>query len=203
MKPTVLSFAMWPQVPPFPPPDQPVLVRVATSARRAVAREQVREAARQILATWRGGLSSSAHWHETPQGPVCADPLGGHPVAMSFSYSGAAGWIGLLRGGAIGVDAVRAGPFAELNAVAQLYLGSAAGDAILVADDPPRAFALAWTEREAALKCRRRGLSEWQEERAAPEVCIRKHHVHWHDDTVVTVVTTPASARAHGPTKAR
>jgi phosphopantetheinyl transferase len=203
MKPLALAFVPWPQVPTLPPPEQPVLVRVETSTRRAVARQQVRDAARQILAAWSGGLSSPVPWHETPQGPVCAGLLGGHAVAMSFSYSGEAGWIGLLRGGAIGIDAMRIGSFAEMEAVAQLYLGPAAGEAIFKTHDPARAFALAWTEREATLKCQRRGLSERQEEPAAPEGRIRGRHIHCHDDTVVTVVTAPTEREENGPIPSR
>ncbi|MSU51318.1 MAG: 4-phosphopantetheinyl transferase, partial [Opitutus sp.] len=154
----VISLFHWPQLPPLAPPGRPVLIRVAAAAIRAVAREQLRVAARQILAAWSGRPAHKRQWHETSHGPVYESQIGGLPVAISFSYSGDGGWIGLLRGGAIGVDAMLVAPFAEMDAVARLYLGPATAAAITAAADPARAFALAWTKHEARLKCHRRGL---------------------------------------------
>ena len=94
---------------------------------------------------------------------------------------------------------MRAEPFAEMEAVAQLYLGSAASETIWAADDPARAFALAWTEREAKLKCQRQGLSEWREGPAVPGVRIRGRHIHDHGETVVTVVTAMGARDARAP----
>lgn len=107
---------------------------------------------------------------------------------MSFSYCEGTGWIGLLRAGRIGVDAMRIRPFAEMEAVARLYLGSAAWAAVQAAPDPARAFAIAWTELEARLKCLGRELVEQPEAQVAIETQCFSRAVCFEGDTVVTTV---------------
>jgi 4'-phosphopantetheinyl transferase len=87
--------------------------------------------------------------------------LGKATLDISLSYVATEGWIGLLRGGRIGVDVMEAERFAELEGVAQSFLNPEAAADIRGAADPALTFAAAWTEREARLKCLKRGLSEW------------------------------------------
>jgi hypothetical protein len=145
----------WPEFPECPPTGVPVLVRMPLpTASRAAARREARAALRAVLAAWTG---HEPVLEETPQGPL----IRGEAIDVSLSYGAGEAWIGLIRGGRIGVDVMAVEPFAELNDVALDYLGPAAAARIRQAADPARAFAAAWTEHEAQLKCAKRSLSEW------------------------------------------
>jgi phosphopantetheinyl transferase len=165
-----LSGAMiceWPRVPALPPPGQAVLIRVGELSSRPTAREKLRAVLREVLSAWSGLAAEALPLRETARGPVWPELLAGHPLDLSLSYAGGEGWIGLLRGAAIGVDAQRVGAFAEMDDVAGNYLEPKTVAAIQQSADPQRAFALAWTELEARLKCLKRGLVECSSERAA------------------------------------
>jgi len=179
----------WPEMPALPPPGQPVLVKVDTAMSRPTARQQLRETVQCILSAWRGSASQAPSWRETPCGPIWPDRTGELPVAASFSYSDNTGWIGLVRGGLIGVDAMRACPFPEMEEVALLYLGPAAAVAIRAAIDPARAFAIAWTGWEAQLKCQGRSLTEWPSAPVTSGIRFTGQQTHIQDDVVVSVVT--------------
>ncbi len=190
----------WPDLPPLPRFGEPVLVRVKTAPLRSEARQQVRVAAREILAEWSKRPAGVIEWRETPRGPIC-EPTPDHPtVSLSFSYDGGAGWIGLVRGGTIGIDAMKASPFAEMPAVARLYLGPIASDAIAAATDPARAFALAWTEMEARTKLLRRDLTEWAFDSGPGERSPFVRHRCFDANTVVTVLC--AGEQNQAPTSA-
>jgi len=163
MNPGELTVFHWPQAPALPSPGQPVLVRVSSAASRGVVRVQLRETAQQILAAWTGRPLHSPLLHETSRGPVCRESVAGYTVNLSFSYSSDAGWIALLLGGPIGVDAMRPEAFPEMPSVTRLYLGPDAWAMIAASTDPARAFAHAWTECEAQLKFFGQGLVEWRE----------------------------------------
>lgn len=162
MKDYELASCDWPEIPALPPIGEPVLLRVLTATNRSTARIQLRTAACEILAAWSGSESSS-RLRETPRGPVWPSLIGGYSVSLSFSYGAGAGWIALVRGGAIGVDAMRAEPCDEIADVARLYLGPTAWPAIAASPDPALAFARAWTKFEALLKYTGRHLVEWRE----------------------------------------
>jgi hypothetical protein len=178
----------WPEFPALPACGRPVVLRVAVPKARADARRMLREALRQMLAAWSGLRSEQLPLEETPRGPVWNGLLRDATLDIGLSYvrragcqpaSGQAGcqpalvqagwqpapqmegWIGLLRGGRIGVDVMEAERFAELEGVAQSFLNPEAAADIRGAADPALTFAAAWTEREARLKCLKRGLSEW------------------------------------------
>ena len=178
----------WPERPPLPRPGEPVLVRVETAPARREARQQLRVAAREILAAWSGRPAGAIEWRETQRGPICGPTPDRTSVSLSFSYDGDAGWIGLVRGGTIGIDAMKAAPFAEMPAVARLYLGPIASDAIAAAADPARVFALAWTEMEARLKLQRRDLTEGTFASGPSECSPFVRHRCFDDDTVVTLL---------------
>lgn len=178
----------WPDLPPLPGSGVPVLVRVKTEPERAEARRQVRVAARAILTAWSGRPTGAIPWRETPHGPICAPTPTLAGVALSFSYAGESGWIGLVRGATIGIDAMTVAPFAEMASVAELYLGPTASRAIVTAEDPAREFAHAWTEMEARTKLLRRDLTEWTFAPNPGERSPFVRHFCFDDDTVVTVV---------------
>ncbi len=151
----------WPELPRLPSSGEPVLIRVAASPERPVARREARAALRVILASWSGLPPSRVLLEESCIGPLWPNRLAGETLDINFSYGANEAWIGLVRAGRIGVDVMRVEPFAESQAVARAYLGPEAAAAIALAPDPDRAFAAAWTEREARLKCAKRGLTEW------------------------------------------
>ena len=68
-------------MPEFPPPGDPVLVRVAVSPSRAAARREIRLVLREVLAA--GAGAGTGCLEEKPQrGPV----VRGEPVDISLSY---------------------------------------------------------------------------------------------------------------------
>lgn len=152
-----MRICQWPELLKRPPRGEPVLVRVSVSPSHFEARREVRTVLRTVLAAWSGLPPDQLPLDETPRGPVWR----GEPLGISLSYGAGEAWIGLLRGGRIGVDVMRVEPFAELHQVAQTYLDPVAAGAIRKAPDPARAFAEAWTAREATLKCVQRDLTEW------------------------------------------
>ena len=151
----------WPELPELPPPGEPVLIRAIVSPVRQTARTEARAMVRAVLAAWSGLPPARIALMETGRGPVWPNELAGTTVDISLAYGAGEAWIGLIRGGRIGVDVMRVEPFAEARAVARNYLGPVAAAAIAQAHDPVRAFAAAWTEHEARLKCARRELVEW------------------------------------------
>lgn len=150
----------WPEMPPLPPPGQTTLIRAATSTSRPAARQELRAVLRQILAVWNGSLPEQLPLRETPRGPSWPGPLGGHGLDISLSYASDEGWIGLMRGGWVGVDVMSIQCVPEAEDVARHYLGRSALAAIQQASDPTLVFTLAWTELEARLKCLKQELNE-------------------------------------------
>jgi len=161
MKTAVKINFDWPEMPELPKPGEPVLIRVATSQSRQAARQELRKVLRQILAAWSNFSLEQLPLHETARGPVWLEQLAGHDLDISLSYAEGEGWIGLLRGGLIGVDAMRIQTVPEAEDVARHYLGPEILTAIRQSADPAAAFAAAWTELEARLKCLKQKLSEW------------------------------------------
>jgi phosphopantetheinyl transferase len=166
-------------MPALPPPGQAVLIRVATTPARQAARQELRTVLRQVLAAWSGLSPGQLPLRETPCGPLWPGQLAGCSLDISLSYEKSEGWIGLLRGGLIGLDVMRIGPIAEAEEVARHYLGPVALAAIQQSPNPMRAFALAWTELEARLKCLKCELVEWSATRAATTAeCASQNIVH-------------------------
>ena len=179
-----------PQHPPLPPVGEAVLVGVPIHSTRTTARLQIRTATREILAGWSGVPPARIQLRETSCGPLLPGLIDGSAVAVSFSYAEDTAWIGLVRGRAIGVDALRVRSFAEMNSVAKLYLDPERHREIQASAAPALAFALAWTELEARLKCLRQGLSEWTSGRhplSFPSTCTRVRQL---NGFIVSVVTT-------------
>jgi hypothetical protein len=150
----------WPQMPPLPPPGQPVVIGPIAGGSRELRREDSRDVLRHVLVAWSGCPEHVIPVRETPRGPVWEGNLAGHSLGVSISYCENQAWIGLLRGGTIGLDAMRPTDFAELKSVARLYLGPAAWKRIEQSNDRALAFAAAWTELEARAKCLNRPIVE-------------------------------------------
>lgn len=172
--------ASHPPPPALPPPGQTVLLRVADKA-------QVRPVLRQILAAWSGLPQERLPLRETTRGPRWIGPLSGDSLDISISYCGQGAWLGLLRGGWVGIDAMRLEPIAEASEVARHYLGPAVQAAIQQSRNPVRAFVLAWTELEARLKCLKRDLMEWTPVCAEVTACCVIQNFVLPGPTVVTV----------------
>ena len=115
---------------------------------------------------------------------------------ISLSYGEGGGWIGLLRCGWIGVDVMRATPVAEAEQVAHHYLGPATSSELHSAADPVQAFALAWTELEARLKCMKRELTEWPGSQIDAATQCSTVHITLPDAVVVAVATAPVRVAA-------
>jgi hypothetical protein len=95
----------------------------------------------------------------------------------------------LLRAGRIGVDAMKILHVPEAQDVARHYLGDAAVAAIQQSMDPALAFAAAWTELEARLKCLKQELNEWPVTRALATAICAVQNLVLPDRMMVTVAT--------------
>ena len=190
MKAVQKIIFLWPEMPALPPSGQPVLIRVATSPARQAARQELRTVLRRILAAWSNILPEQLPLHDTPRGPVWSGQIGGHSLDISLSYAEDEGLIGLMRAGLIGVDAMQIQRITEAEDVALHYLGTTAMNAIQRAMDPPTAFAVAWTELEARIKCLKRELNEWHLTHTfAANKCAIQNMV-LPDNLVVSMATT-------------
>lgn len=176
-------------MPALPSPGQPVLIRVATSTSRQAARQELRTVLRRILAAWSNILPEQLPLHETTRGPVWSGQIGEQALDISLSYAEDEGWIGLLRAGLIGVDAMHIQQITEAEDVALHYLGTTALNAIQRAMDPPMAFAQAWTELEARIKCLKRELNEWHFTQALAANRCAVHSMVIPDNLVVSMAT--------------
>ena len=187
-----------PQMPPLPPPHQAVLIRAAAPPSRQAARRELRTVLRRVLAFWSGLLPEQLPLLETPRGPVWPGQFAGQSLGISLSYCGSEGWIGLFRGGAIGVDAMPAASIPEAEEVARHYLGPVAWAEIQRSQNPARAFALAWTNLEARLKCLKRELTEWAagQDAAFQEQAAQSQF--FDDGIAVTIATAPVAEKYDG-----
>ncbi len=156
-----MQMCHWPQMPTLPPPGEPVLLRLPAPPQRGAARREARTVLRTVLAAWSDLTPQRLPVLETDRGPLWPGELHGATLDISLSYGGGQAWIGLIRDARIGVDVIARESFAEMDDVARLYLGQAAAAKIRRAADPAREFAIAWTQREARLKCARLALAEW------------------------------------------
>jgi phosphopantetheinyl transferase len=151
----------WPELPPLPATGQPILIRVITSASRTAARQELRTVVRQILTTWSDLAPEQLPLDESPRGPQWHGLLAGHPLDISLSYCEGEAWIGFIRGGTIGVDAVSIESIAEAETAARHYLDPDARASIRQSREPAQTFALEWTKLEARFKCLKLPLTEW------------------------------------------
>jgi 4'-phosphopantetheinyl transferase len=173
-----------------------VLICVRTGLPRAEARSQVRTVLRQVLAAWSQLSPEQLPLKETPRGPVWESRLQGDLLTtegfdLSLSYEEGEAWIGLSRGGRIGVDVMRLEPVPETEAIAQTYFGPADRSALRQSTHPVRDFALAWTQLEARCKCLKQGLTEWSEASATQVERCSAESVIIEDRLALSVATAP------------
>jgi phosphopantetheinyl transferase len=188
MKPVIHH---WPDLPPLPPPPQPVLVRVSTTPDRRLARQESRAVLRKILAAWSDCPADRLPLMESPHGPGWPGELRGASLDISLSYTENESWLALLRGGCVGVDAMKLLPLPELAGVARNYFDPATTALIGRSANPLRVFVEAWTTLEARLKCLKLGLVEWSSARDAFLAGCASQTQNQFDDVVIAVAIVP------------
>ncbi len=163
---TALIVSPWPGPVPAPQ-DGLFVIGVTTSVERPRAREQIRSAARDALASVLGVDADTILIDSTPgQAPRIALAGAGCAIGCSFTHEDGYSLAAINLHGAVGVDLMRAEEVFDWQAVARDYLGPevCAELAATPAVEQTLAFVLAWTRHEAALKCHGVHLSEWCEE---------------------------------------
>lgn len=143
------------------------IVGLRGAASREAARESIRAALRAGLATTCGVEVEEVRL-DTPRGNMPSAIVGPDNARrsawLSISHDGDLS-IGAFRfDGPIGVDVMRVLAVPDWDAVARDYLGPKVAAALdkLPARERSQAFACAWSEHEARLKCLGRQLGEWQ-----------------------------------------
>jgi 4'-phosphopantetheinyl transferase len=145
--------------------------RAEREVERATARLAIRAVLRDALATHFGVASDRVELH-TPSGsaPWAVVALDAAPrrVALAISHAGELSVAAFAEAGVVGIDVSRIVPVPDWEAVARDYLGPAAAQALATAPAGQRdaAFAHAWSEHEARLKCLGLQLDEWDAARA-------------------------------------
>jgi hypothetical protein len=136
---------------------------------------------------------------ESPQGPLWPGKLCGVSLDISLSHTEKESWIGLIRGGRIGVDAMKLQPFPGIEDVARNYFAPAAIAQIEKAADTFRAFATEWTMLEAQIKCLKLNLIEWSPARDKAMAGCTYHSQERFDDVLVSVATAPVAGSSPAP----
>ncbi|MDC8758366.1 4'-phosphopantetheinyl transferase family protein [Janthinobacterium fluminis] len=158
-----LAVQPWPG-PPAAPRDGVFVIGVAgpAGAPRAWARGQVRLAARQALAQL-AGLPPEHIQIAAQPGRAPRALWDGGAAGLSFSHADGLSLAAVNLGGDVGVDLMRVGDWPDWQAVARDYLGPATAEALArcAPGQRARAFAQAWTAREASLKYAGLALGEW------------------------------------------
>lgn len=154
------------------PGDGTSVVGVTGQADREAARRAIRAALRTALAAAIGVDESRVRLDTVPgQAPHATIDAGNkrRHAWLSISHDGDVSLATFRFDGAIGVDVMRIAPTPDQVDVARDYLGPAAAAALAACPAPqrPRAFARAWSEHEARLKCLGLQLEEWRPEQTA------------------------------------
>jgi len=141
------------------------IVGVRGQPDRATARRTIRSALLAALAEASGLPAASIRLCGTPGAAPSALLDDGRRIGLSISHDGDLSVAALrLDGGAVGIDLMQVTAIPDWQDVARDYLGpaSAAALAAMPANARAAAFARAWSEREARLKCRGFQLVEWR-----------------------------------------
>jgi 4'-phosphopantetheinyl transferase len=160
MTPSYLKPVYWWPFTELTAPSGIVVIGAEGDGDRPRARVRIREAIHDALLALTGesvtlhGESGEAPW------AIRAD---GTRVGLSISHEGALSIAAINLHGAVGVDMLHTQLPADALAVTLDYLGPDAAQALTVADPEqrPAAFASAWTDHEARLKCLGIDLGEW------------------------------------------
>ncbi len=132
---------------------------------RASARQRCREALRQMLAPGLGGPPEAIELIDEPGQPLRVTDA--PAIGLSLSHESGLSLVAVNFHGPVGVDLLKeevlAAGEAELIVLCRDYLGpdTAAQLGNLPEDARRQAFAHAWTQHEARLKCLGLGLAEW------------------------------------------
>lgn len=162
----------WPGAPVAAGPDGVRVIGVPGQPDRETARLRIRAALAAALAAHCGVDPGRIGLH-SPEGvapwAVVALDGGERRIALAISHDGDIS-VAAFRadGGPVGIDVSQVVPVPDWDPVARDYLGPAAAAqlAALPFEARDAAFAHAWSEHEARLKCLGLQLDEWRAERA-------------------------------------
>jgi 4'-phosphopantetheinyl transferase len=157
----LVNVAWWPFTA-LSAPDGVAVIGIEGDGDRPRARVRIREAIHDALLVLTGasvtlhGDAGEAPWAIGPEG---------RRIGLSISHEGALSIAAIHLHGAVGVDMLHTQLPADALAVALDYLGPDAAQALTVAApaDRPVAFARAWSEHEARLKCLGIDMGEWDD----------------------------------------
>jgi 4'-phosphopantetheinyl transferase len=155
------------------PSSTPVhVVGVRGQPDRATARRTIRAALVVALAQATGLPSERIALCGAPGEAPYALLDGARRLSLSISHDGDLSVAALRLDGGVGIDVMQVTDVPDWEAVARDYLGPACAAALACVPGPARAaaFARAWSEREARLKCRGLPLGEWRAEDASLEL---------------------------------
>jgi 4'-phosphopantetheinyl transferase len=156
---------------PLAVPPGLALVGVRGQSDREAARLRIRAVLITGLAAHVGIDAGRIALH-SPQGvapwAIVALDAGDQRVALSISHDGNLSVAAYSFNGAVGIDVMSISPVPDWRAVARDYLGPEAARKLAARSEGERdaAFAHAWSEHEARLKCLGLQLAEWCDERA-------------------------------------
>ena len=179
-------------MPALPSPGEPVLIRVATAPSRQQRAQELRSVLREVLAAWSGFSPEQLPLRETARGPVWPGQWR-DSLDISLSYAANEGWIGLRRGGQIGVDAMPVEPFPEAEAVAKIFSVSQRRQLFRYQRIRQRPFRPPRPTVKARLKCLKRELNEWPVAQAFVTTDCASQSVLLPDRLMVTVVVRSES----------
>lgn len=152
-----------------------LVIGVAGQADRSAARAAIRAALQAALAQ-RGGADAVSLHAEAGAAPYATIGSGASArhAWLAISHDGALSVAAIRCAGPVGIDLMQVSTVPDWEAVARDYLGPAcaAGLAALPEAGRAAAFARAWSEREARIKCLGWQLDEWRaEDEAALLAC--------------------------------
>jgi 4'-phosphopantetheinyl transferase len=145
------------------------VIGIAAQADRDHARRAIRAAILAELALLSGLPPDRIALHADPgEAPyaLLAAPEGPRQVWLAISHDGELSVAAISLHGAVGIDVTRIIDIPDWEPVARDYLGPKMTQALGALDPPARAaaFARAWSEREARLKCLGWPIAEWNPE---------------------------------------
>jgi len=156
---------------PLAVPPGLALLGVRGQSDREAARLRIRAVLTAALADHFGIDAGRIALH-SPQGvapwAIVALDAGDQRIALSISHDGDISVAAYCLSGAVGIDVMSIVPVPDWRAVARDYLGPEAARKLAARSEGERdaAFAHAWSEHEARLKCLGLQLAEWCDERA-------------------------------------
>jgi 4'-phosphopantetheinyl transferase len=152
------------------------VIGVRGSGDRDAARRAIRQALREAIAQLYGMQSADIMIQFSPGvSPAVSfsGPAGARPPGISISHDATLSLAAIHPNGAVGIDVMQVQDVDDWRAVARDYLGAAALADIEAASSAEQAaaFARAWAEHEARLKCHGRQLAEWAGH-TLPALCL-------------------------------